>query len=270
MRKLSLFCFLLPLFSFAQTTRTPVTAVYTRINAYRSFNTDAFSFTSNQAALASLKNFSAGAYGEKRFLLADLGLYQLAFALPTTTGNFGLKADYFGGSSYNELQLGLAYGRSLGKIDVGAQFNYYMLRVAGYDKAPSINFEAGMMLHVTEQFQTGIHIYNPLGSFIGKSREEKLPTIYSAGFGYDASGKFFTGVEIQKEENKNVTVNAGLQYAFAEKIFARMGISSATSSFYLGAGFFWNGFRIDATASLHPYFGITPGIMLVYNSPIKK
>lgn len=257
-------------FSEAQTLRTPVTAVYTRVNTYSSIQNDAFSFTANQAALAKRKSFSAGIYGERRFLLSESGLYKLAFAMPASSGNFGLNANYFGGSSYNESQIGLAYGRSLGKIDVGVQFNYYMVKLSEYGNASSINFEAGAIFHVTEQFAAGVHMYNPLGSGVGKSGAEKLPSIYTAGFGYDASDHFFIGAEIQKVEDLPVTVNAGLQYAFDDRFFARAGVSSATSTFYLGIGFLLNGFRIDATASLHPYLGITPGMMVVYNSPAKK
>ena len=272
MRTLFLFCFCCILFPFlkAQTLRTPVAAIYTQLNTYSNNFNDAFSFTGNQAALANAKSFSAGVYGEKRFMLRELGLYKLAFALPTPSGNFGMKADYSGSIAYNELQLGLAYGRKLGKVDVGAQFNYYMMKASGYGSASSVNFEGGAILHVTDQFQTGIHIYNPTRTSIGKNSGEKLPAIFSAGFGYDASDKLFIGAEIKKTENQPVNVNAGLQYSFDEKFFARTGMSSATSSFYFGLGFLMNGIRIDATASLHPYLGITPGIMLLYNPPTAK
>jgi len=67
-----------------------------------------------------------------------------------------------------------------------------------------------------------------------------------------------------------VNVNIGLQYSFDKKLFARAGISTATSSFYLGLGFVLNGFRIDVTASLHPSLGVTPGMLLIYNSPEKN
>ncbi len=254
----------------AQTLQTPVSVIYTRTNTYSSVHHDAFSFISNQAALASSKNLSVGVYGERRFMLADLTSYQLAFALPTSNGNFGLQANYFGSTSYNESKLGLAYARNLGKIDIGAQFNYHQIKIAGYGNASAINFEAGAILHVSDQFQTGVHIYNPTRVSIGKNGEEKLPVIYSFGMGYDASDKFFIGTEIEKVEDQPINVNAGLQYSFDEKLFARAGIASATSSFYLGAGFLWNGFRIDVTASVHPSLGITPGLLLIYNSQDKK
>jgi hypothetical protein len=265
----SMLCIVFPSLK-SQTLQTPVSAAYIKAGTYGSIHNDAFSFVGNQAALASNKNFSVGVYGERRFMLADLTSYQLAFALPMLSGNFGLQANYFGSSSYNESRLGLAYARSLGKIDVGAQFNYHQIKIAGYGNASAINFEAGAILHVNDQFQTGVHIYNPTRVSIGKNGEEKLPVIYSFGMGYDASDKFFIGTEIEKVEDQPINVNAGLQYSFDEKLFARAGVSSATSSFYLGAGFLLNGFRIDVTASLHPSLGITPGMLLVYNSPDKK
>jgi hypothetical protein len=254
----------------SQSIKIPVSNTYTKTNAYSSVVSDAFSFTANQAALAGIKHFSIGAFGERRFMLENLSSYQLAFALPTSNGNFGLQANYFGSSAYNETTLGLAYARSLGKLDIGAQFNYFEMRAMGYGRASAVNFEAGLLLHVSDQLQTGIHVYNPTRVSIGKNGEEKLPLICSFGLGYDVSEKFFIGTEVQKIENQPVNVNAGFQYSFDEKLFARAGIVSSTSSFYLGLGFLLNDIRIDATASVHPSLGITPGLMLIYNSVVKK
>ena len=272
LRRTILCCLLCLLFVCvrSQTFLSPVSIIYTTTNTYSSADKDAFSFTANQAALARNKNFSAGFYGERRFLLADLSSYQLAVALPTPSGNFGVQGSYFGNAAFNESGVGLAFARSLGQVDVGVQFNYYQVKIAGYGNASAVNFEAGGILHITDQFQTGVHIYNPTRASIGKSSEEKLPFIYSFGLGYDASENFFIGAEIQKEEGQQVNVIAGLQYAFDKKLFARAGISSATSSFYLGTGFLWNGFRIDLAFSVHPSLGATPGMLLVYNSPEKK
>jgi hypothetical protein len=272
LRRMFLYCLLcLVVFvSRSQTLRNPVANIYTRTNTYSSVHHDAFSFIGNQSALAGIKNFSVGVFGERRFLLKDLASYQFATALPTSSGNFGLKADYFGSPSYNESSFGFAYGRSLGKIDAGVEFNYYQIKTTGYGNSSAINFEGGMILHVSDQFQTGVHIYNPTRVTIGKSSEERLPLIYSFGMGYDASEKFFIGSEIEKTEDQPVNVNVGLQYSFEEKLFARAGISSGTSSFYMDLGFLISGLRIDATATLHPELGISPGLLLVYSSSAKK
>lgn len=241
-------------------------APYTRSNAYSNFQRDVFSFTANQASLAQQKNVSAGVYGERRFLLQDLSLYQLNVSLPTASGNFGLTVMRFGGTEYSEMAAGLAYARKLGeKIDVGAQFNYYAINVNSYGNGSAITAEAGVIFHASEQLNVGLHVYNPTAVKIGKNEEERLPSIYSFGAGWDASDKLFFGAEVQKEEDQPVNVNAGIQYAFDKMIFARAGVSSASSSFYFGAGVQLKDFRIDATASIHPHLGITPGLMLIYN-----
>src|SRR6185295_15079628 len=143
--------FWMPVCGFCQTVRDPVSASYIGLGAYSNYP-DVFSFHANQAALAKIKTLSAGIYGEKRFLLNELGLYDVAATLPTSSGNFGLDLRYYGFSDYNESQVGLAYGRSLAsKVDVGVQFNYYNVRIAGYGNASSINFEIGTIFHLTDK-----------------------------------------------------------------------------------------------------------------------
>ncbi len=197
-------------------------------------------------------------------MLKESGLYNAAVAIPTHSGNFGLDARYYGFADYNETQLGLAYARSLGsKVDVGVQFNYYAVRVAGYGNASTVNFEIGTILHLTDKLNAGVHVYNPVAGKLGKNEEEKLASLYSAGIGYEASDKFFTSFELEKEEDKPVNVNAGLQYKFLPQLLARAGVSTSASSMYLGIGFGWKSIRLDATASYHPQLGITPGILMI-------
>ena len=252
--------------SNCQTVRTPVSAIYPSLHTYSSQFRDAFSFRTNSAALAGVKQFSAGIYSERRFMLQELSSYSFAAALPTSSGNFGLRGDYFGGQLYNETTLGLGYGKKMGsKVDIGVQFHYFSMNAAGYGAASAITFDVGAVFHLTEAVQAGLHTYNPVGMKVGKTGEEKLPAIYAAGIGYDVSPQFFVGAEAQKTEDQPLTVNAGFHYAFADKLIARGGISSATSVYYLGFGVQLKSFRLDATSSFHPYLGVTPGLLLMYS-----
>ena len=244
---------------------------YTGTGAYSINHVDVFSFTANQASLAQLKNNAAAVYGERRFLLSELNNYTAVFGLLTSSGNFGIRANYSGFNDYNEMQLGLAYGRKLGNtIDIGAQFNYSSIRIPGYGNASTLSFELGTILHVTEHVHAGIHINNPVGGKFGKEKQEKLSSVYSFGFGYDASEKFMVSAEIEKEEDRPVNVNAGMQYKFLPQMLARIGISSATSSAWLGLGFTLKSLRLDITAGYHPQLGITPGLLLLFNINNKK
>lgn len=256
---------------FSQTVRRPVSAIYTGLGAYSMSHADVFSFTSNQASLAQLKNISAGVFSERRFMLEEMGLYQAAVGLLTSSGNFGLSAGYFGFSDYNETQLGLAYARSLGnKIDLGVQFNYNAIRITSYGNASAINFEIGTILHLTDKLHAGVHAYNPVGGKLGKNEEEKLASVFTVGMGYEASEKFFVSAEVEKEENQPVNVNAGMQYQILKQLMARTGIATSTSNIYFGTGFFFNSLRLDAAISYHPQLGISPGLLILYNFTKKE
>ena len=261
---------------FAQISQRPLAALYAGSGAYSLNHVDVFSFTVNQAALAQIKNAAIGIYGERRFLLSELSFYNAVLAIPTSSGNFGLKTLYYGSGSYNETQLGLAYGRKLGnKIDIGVQFNYNGISISSYGNASIISFEIGTILHLTNQVHAGFHVSNPVGSKFGKDhpdnyREEKLPTVYTIGLGYDASEKFLFRAEIVKEENQDVNVNAGIQYRLIPQLQTRAGISTTNGTAWIGVGFNFKKFRIDLSSSYHPKLGFTPGLLLLLNLNSKE
>ena len=249
----------------AQTLRQPISAVYLGLGAYSTLQNDVFSFTNNQAALANIEKAGVGVYGERRFMLTETSVYSAALAIPSSLGNFGVSIKYMGFKNFNENQIGLAYGRSLGKkIDIGVQFNYYGYKVPSYNSDNTVNFEIGALVHLTEKLNAGVHVYNPVGGKFSKT-DEKLTSAYKFGLGYDASDKFFVSAELVKEEDYPVNMNAGFQYQFAKQFFARGGISSANSVSYAGVGLAWSNLRLDISGSYHPQLGISPGLLLIYN-----
>jgi hypothetical protein len=90
------------------------------------------------------------------------------------------------------------------------------------------------------------------------------------GLGYDASEKFFVSMEIEKEEDQSVNVNAGMQYKFLPQLLARMGMSTATSTAWFGLGLTIKTIRIDVTTSYHPQLGVTPGLLFLFNFKNKE
>ncbi len=252
--------------SAAQTLRRPLATVYTATGAYSVAHADLFSFTANQAALARQKNTAVGVFAERRFMLAELNYFLAAAAIPAGPGTFGTKLSYAGFSDFNELQAGIAYARPLGKkLDAGAMFHYNKIRISsGYGSASAISVEAGMVLHLSDQLHAGLHAANPVGGKFGKNREEKLSSLYSFGIGYDASAKFFAAIELVREERQPVSVQAAIQYKMIPQLMARAGVSTATSTAWMGLGLFVKSFRVDVSCSVHPRLGITPGLLLLF------
>ncbi len=255
----------------SQSLRYSLSQPYISLSGYSNAQLDPFSFTGNQAALAGIKQSGIGLYGERRFMLQELSSTSLAAAFKTKQGNFGVQANYFGFKNFNENKVGLAYARNLGsKLAIGAQFNYYNYRVPAYNSASALNFELGVIAHLTEKLNAGLHIYNPVGGELNQTEKEKLASAYKLGFGYDASDQFYISAEFVKEQDQAVNVVGGISYQFARKFFARGGFVSETGSAFAGFGVGLNVFRLDVAANYHPQLGLSPGLSLIANFKKEK
>ena len=95
-------------FVTSQSLRYSTGMPYLNLSAYSTKQTDPFSFTGNQAALAKTTVGGVGIYGERRFLLAENNVYGLAVTVPTKLGNFGIQVNYAGFQNFNEQKAGLA------------------------------------------------------------------------------------------------------------------------------------------------------------------
>ena len=273
MRKIFLIYFFLFAFGAAgaQTLSKPIAASIISPGAYSIDHVDVFSVWQNVASLAQLREAGFGVYGERRFLLAQTSFYSSVIALPTEDGNFAFQADYFGFKNFNKSQIGFAYARKMGdRFNLGMKVNYYSFRIPGYQNPSTVDFEIGGIVHITEKLNAGINLYNPVGGKLSKTENEKLGSVYTLGIGYEASPDFLIAVEVQKQEELPVNVNAAVEYDFAKKFFAQFGVATENESPFGAAGISWDQFRLNVSASFHPQLGLTPGLQLIMNLKSKE
>lgn len=237
---------------------------YVRLGAFSKKPQGPFGFTANQAALARMEKGSLGCFAERRFLLAENSVMAIAAAIPSRQGNFGVEVNHAGFKNFNENKIGLAYARKLSQVlDLGIQFNYYSRQVPQYGNAASLYVELGAIAHFSDNFCGGIHAYNPVGSELGKGKDEKMASAYSFGLGYDASDFCNVSASIVKEEDKPVNVIAGVQYQFEKQFFAKIGFMSESATPFAGFGLGWRNLRLDLSGSFHPQLGFSPGMLLI-------
>ncbi|MCU0389218.1 MAG: hypothetical protein MUE71_11485 [Chitinophagaceae bacterium] len=257
----------------AQVAVQPASARYLNLGSYSKKFNDVFGARANAASLTGLQQNGIGVYGERRFMLEELSMYNMATAFRTQSGSFGLSGSYFGFSESNQTQLSLSYGRKVSKtIDIGASFHYHNISQAGiYGNSSAITGSLSMLMHLSEKITAGFNVYNPFRAQWSKtSDDERLPSRYTFGLGYDASDKFYLAAELEKEEGLEVNVNLSLHYQIMQQLFVRGGIASLTSSYFAGLGLMLADFRIDFASSFHPQLGVSPGVVLLYSFGKKK
>ncbi|TAD92932.1 MAG: hypothetical protein EAY75_01535 [Bacteroidetes bacterium] len=246
----------------------PIGARYLGLGTYSTRFVDVYATRNNPAALAQLTQTAVALYAERRFLQDDLNLYTGSLGMPVGNGAFALHGSYFGFNLQNQTQLQLAYGRKLGtKVDVGAAFDYRGLNQASiYGNTRVLTGSVGLMLHLSPKISAGLYAYNPIRAAWSKSeQQERLPSRYTLGMGYDASEKFFMSAELEHEEGANLNVNAGFQYRLLPQFFVRAGIATLTTNYFVGIGMELSGFRLDVATSYHPQLGLSPGLLLLTN-----
>ena len=236
------------------------------INCYSKNFVDVFSIAGNAASCAALEKPAVGIYMERRFMLSELNQYCLVSSVPTKLGAFGFQLDYFGYEGYREIEPSIAFAKKLGVVDLGIKFNYRTVTIPAYGNYASFIPEIGTTWHVTGKVHTGIRIYYPLPNF---EAPEKFAYSFSSGIGYEVSALVFLGLSIIKEESKNAEVNTVVQYQFARQLFASLGISTRNAHARFAFGYYYHSLRIDVITGWHPRLGISPGLMIIYESPGK-
>lgn len=252
--------------ALAQGIHKPVSSPYIQSGAYSKNFSTVLSPAGNIAALASIPEFSAGIFGERRFSLMETSFYYSLITLPTASGNFGFSARYFGYSQYNESEIGIHYARKLtNQVDIGAGFHYYQLRIPSYGRAGAYPVQLGAIFHISEMLHCGIQLYNPFNSKIGRRPENRLASAYSSGVGYEWSQQVFTSLSIVKEEGKKAAVQLSIQYKPLPVLTSSAGYVSTSDQFYFAIGYIWLSWRLDISTSFHPYLGLSSGLLLSYH-----
>lgn len=225
----------------------------------------------NQAGLTHLKSSSISINSERRFNIGELGSHTVGFAIPSDAGTFGLVVNYFGFSEFNEQKIGLAYARRLGKrISFGAQFDYIGTRINEFGNANTYTVELGILASITQQIDLGAHFFNPIAVDRGVEGEP-LESILSFGLNYRPSKTLTLMADVEAELDFPPRYKIGIDYTFSEAFQLRVGAHTEPTTLSLGIGLkLGDTFRIDLATAYQTILGVTPGIGIRYDFPIKK
>ncbi|HOU73870.1 hypothetical protein [Tenuifilum sp.] len=219
----------------------------------------------NQASLAYQRQFWVGAHHENRFMLSELGLSMLGFAIPVKPGTFGIDISHLGFSGFSTSRAGLGYGMFLGKrfaAGVGLALTRMQLP-ADYRNATAFTVEGGVHYMPTSKLTFGFYVFNPTGSTFDDLGD--LPTLMGLGVTYLPSQNILLAFQIDDDTQRAPTFRFGLEYRVMERTALRLGYSAASpEGITAGVGLPVKGFDIDFSLSHHQQLGFTPSLSVAY------
>jgi hypothetical protein len=216
--------------------------------------------------MTGIREFSAGAYYEARFLAKELQTQALAVALPLKQGVLSVGSQFYGYEQYRHTRAGLGYGLLLSeKIGAGIQVNMQQLRLGGnYGSATSATVEAGILATVSKKWQVGMSVLNIGRKRISPPREDRFTSVVRIGTHYRPSKKVSVLFETEKQVIHPITFRTGLEYMPVESFAVRFGAQSSPVELAFGCGYRKSDFRIDAGTKYHPVLGWTPNAGLTW------
>lgn len=227
---------------------------------------DAFSVFNNQAQLGRLEDLSIGLYAQNHFLIADINLFGLALALPTSSGTFGLGIQRYGNADLAQSRLKLAYGRSLlENLDIGAEFEVGSLQIDEYGSRYTFTFGLALAYDLTESLRLGARVYNPLRIQLTDDDLDRLSSLLTAGLVYQPSERIAVHLEFEKNLDFDLAMRTGLDYQIADRFALRVGYAANPTLVTAGFGLALGSLNIDIAGSWRPALGYTPQLGLLYH-----
>ncbi|MEM8898093.1 MAG: hypothetical protein AAGC85_08310 [Bacteroidota bacterium] len=237
-------------------------------NAYVGVRGDYWSLYYNPASIATISGLGMGAYVEQRYLLEEFNYGSAGLVIPIFERQaIGLEASSFGFSAYRESRVAFSYGISfLNNFSIGAKLNYATLNIAEHGNTEAIYVDVGFNTALSDELSLGFAAYNVNQAQIETATGfmEDIPTVFSAGIAFTPNEKVMLVADLQKDIDHPVSFRGGIEYAFADVLQARVGVSNEPLTASGGFGVNHNGLNLDFAVSYQEQLGYTPHVSLSY------
>lgn len=206
---------------------------------------DAWTVFNNIGALDRIKDSHIVVGVDRRYGLKELSTFDLAMALKTELGSFGLNLSRFGGNHFNQQIFGLGYSQKLGIASFGFKADWFQTSIQDYGTGNSLVLSLGGVADLGPKIQMGANFLNLNSSKISRYSKDRLPTIISMGISYFPTTSLQFHVEVEKDILFKPNVKIGLEYGILDWVFLRTGINSDPSKVNFGIGLNPGKFHID-------------------------
>jgi hypothetical protein len=241
-------------------------------NASATLSNEVWAVANNAAGLGTLTRPTAGAHFENRYLITSLNVAAVALALPlgmvapaavgqpahAERGVIGFEAQRFGGTLYNEVRVGAAYGYRLGVVNIGGRLD--MLQVSFRDlgsRRAVVGSLGGQAEVVPEHLTFGVYLYNLNQAKLADYQDERVPTVVRVGLAYRAGKQVLVLVESEKDIEHDASFKVGLEYLPAPAVSLRAGYATLSQHTTAGVGVKASNFQFDYAAGWHSVLGLS-------------
>lgn len=220
----------------------------------------------NPASLGTLKNSLFSIEHSSPFLLKEIGISSLKFALPVNPGNFQFSLSSYGLKAYRNMFWKLGYGMVLGeKLSAGVGFQFYQTVASGeLAYLWNIGIEGGLIYQFSEVTSLGLHIINPVSFGNYAEYGSIFPSILTIGLAHKLYKGLQMFAEISQFSTGSTQIKTGFEYKVNPDFILRAGYHSVPHALSFGSANSFGKFTVHMSFSWSVVPGFTPSLQLQY------
>jgi hypothetical protein len=209
----------------------------------------------NAALLSGSGNGAELWWTPSRFGFSELGLARASYVQPFSACTIGAAVQRFGFEQYSEHRVELSAGtRVHDALRIGLVGNATLLHMARYGSAAAWGIDGGAVMDLTPALHVSAVARNILQ--LPFADGERLPVGLCLGIAWE-EGALRIAADVEKESRFPLATRIGVEYAFEDVLFLRIGSGSAPSESAAGFGLRWQQFELSYAATVHPDLGWT-------------
>ena len=229
---------------------------------------NAWSVLGNQANMAFADKHELGFTYENRFGLKELSTVGVALLWPTKLGNVGVGVQRFGYEMYNEMLVGVAYGRWLwrDRLAMGMKMNFYSMQLGEvYGSKSTLTGDLGIVMLPFKNLIVGVTLNNPFPQKLSDAENTNLPSVVSVGTLYKITNYLNAVAEVHKVlSEEDASLKLGVEYSWENHLYLRAGMETYPFRQTVGMGFKWTGLSFDVSFFRQDPLGYSPQLSLSY------
>ncbi len=232
---------------------------------------DAWSVGNNPSVLPCLKKQTVAVASENRFMVKQLCVSGLSWAIPTRKGGYGISYVIGGNPTCRQTQVKTAYGLRLGeKLSLGLGLNCLNIKYADvYGRYTVLTGDIGFRAALSQQLHIGGRIHNLSRWQRGAYANERVPASMEMGIQYIVSEQLNTLLEVEKGLYSPIRIKGGLEYRAVSEVYIRGGLNSSPLQAAFGLGLRYKKWGIDLCSVYHSLLGYSPQLGLTWKPEVK-
>ncbi|MBN3519802.1 hypothetical protein JYB62_07280 [Algoriphagus lutimaris] len=225
---------------------------------------DTWAIFNNIGTLDRVSSSQIGVAAVQRYGIQELSTLDLAFALKSNIGSFGIGVSRYGGKLFNQQLIGMGYSQKLGIASFGVKLDWFQTHIQDFGHANSFIFSLGGVADLGPNLQIGAYFSNLNRSKISSEYNDRHPTTFSIGVTYLPISNLQLHLEIEKDILYKPNVKAGIEYGIQDWLYLRCGVNSKPSNLNFGLGLKPGKFQFDYALGQNNALGNTHHVSFGY------